>query len=155
VEYYTTYPKTPEKRAGNPNFRLDMRAPEGTPFGVTSLPVALSIMCNDTFCTIVVVQNVQVAHAHAITSVIFYQGRFRWRNFRLRLRTRSLPVAPPQMWLELCPYSTIVLQSNYKSCLDILFNFSLSRVRLFRQSITLNSLQRTTIQKIIDLWIIA
>jgi hypothetical protein len=57
------------------------------------------------------------------------------------------------LFCRLCPYSTIVLQSNYKSCLDILFNFSLSRVRLFRQSITLNSLQRTTIQKIIDLWI--
>ena len=27
VEYYTTYPKTPEKRAGNPNFRLRMRTP--------------------------------------------------------------------------------------------------------------------------------
>ena len=47
---------------------------KGTPFRVTSLPVALSIMCNDTFCTIVV-QNVPVAHA--ITSVIFHQGRFR------------------------------------------------------------------------------
>jgi hypothetical protein len=37
VEYYTTYPKTPEKRAGNPNFWLWMRAPKGIPFGVTWL----------------------------------------------------------------------------------------------------------------------
>ena len=40
VEYYTTYPKTPEKRVGDPNFWLG--APKGTPFGVTwltSLPV--------------------------------------------------------------------------------------------------------------------
>ena len=35
VEYYTTYPKTPEKRAANPNFWLRMHAPKGTPFGVT------------------------------------------------------------------------------------------------------------------------
>jgi hypothetical protein len=33
-EYYTTYPKTPEKRAGKPNFRLGMRAPFH-PFVVT------------------------------------------------------------------------------------------------------------------------
>jgi hypothetical protein len=30
MEYYTTYQKTSEKRAGNPNFRLRMRAPKGT-----------------------------------------------------------------------------------------------------------------------------
>ena len=35
LEYYTTYPKTPEKRAGNPNFWLCLCAPKGTPFGVT------------------------------------------------------------------------------------------------------------------------
>jgi hypothetical protein len=86
------------KKGGNPNFRLRMCAPEGTPFGVTSLPVALSVMRNDTFftATIVVVQNVPVVHAHAITSVTSVQGRFRSRRFRLRMRTRSLPVAPPQ-----------------------------------------------------------
>jgi hypothetical protein len=33
VEYYTTYPKTPEKRAVNPNFQLCISAPEGTPSG--------------------------------------------------------------------------------------------------------------------------
>ena len=170
--FYTTYPKTPEKRAGNPNFWLRMHAPKGTPFGVTwptslavkrptradiaqlqfahartqgnpfgvtwlsvtsgshgtcttlcisivrkkrgkmkkgrkipnsgwecahpfgvtSLPVALSVMSNDTFCTIVM-QNVPVAHAHAITSVTSDQGR--WRYFRLHMHTPSLPVAPP------------------------------------------------------------
>ena len=86
------------KKGGNPNFRLRMCAPKGTPFGVTSLPVALSVMRNDTVCTttIVVVQNVPVVHAHVITSVISVQGRFRSRHFRLRMRTRSLPVAPPQ-----------------------------------------------------------
>jgi hypothetical protein len=95
------------KKGGTPNFRLCMCAPEGTSFGVTSLPVALSVMRNDTFCTttIVVVQNVPVVHAHTITSVTSSQGRFRSRHFRLR--TRSLPVAPPQqIWLELCPYTT-------------------------------------------------
>jgi hypothetical protein len=50
---------------------------------------------------------VPVVHAHAITSVTSDQGRFRSRHFQLRMRTRSLPVAPPQqIWLELCPYTT-------------------------------------------------
>ena len=35
VDYYTTYPKTPQKRTGNPNFPFRMRAPNGIPFGVT------------------------------------------------------------------------------------------------------------------------
>jgi hypothetical protein len=50
----------------------------GNPFGVTSLPVALSVMRNDTSCTatIVVVQNVPVVHAHAITSVTYRIIRF-------------------------------------------------------------------------------
>ena len=39
----------------------------GNPFGVTSFPVALSVMGNGT-TTIVVVQNVPVAHANEITS---------------------------------------------------------------------------------------
>jgi hypothetical protein len=86
------------KKGGNPYFRLRLCAPEGTPLGVTSIPVALSVMRNDTFCTttIVVVQNVPVVHAQLITSVTSVQGRFRSRHFRLRMRTRSLPVAPPQ-----------------------------------------------------------
>jgi hypothetical protein len=33
VEYYTTYPKTPEKGEVNPNFQLCISAPEGTPSG--------------------------------------------------------------------------------------------------------------------------
>ena len=45
------------------------------------IPVALSVMRNDTFgtTTIVVVQNVPIAHAHAITSA---QGHFRSCDFR-------------------------------------------------------------------------
>jgi len=50
VEYYTTYPKTPEKKAGNP---VEHARTRGNPFGDTSLPVALSVMRNDTFCTTV------------------------------------------------------------------------------------------------------
>jgi hypothetical protein len=43
--YLFPHPKTPEKTAGNPNFRLRTR---GTPSGVTSLPIALSVMRNGT-----------------------------------------------------------------------------------------------------------
>jgi hypothetical protein len=65
-------------------------------------PVALSVMCNDTFCTItiVVVQNVPVAHAHNILPWLpvldrAASGYFWWHHFRLEMCTRSLPVAPP------------------------------------------------------------
>jgi heme/copper-type cytochrome/quinol oxidase subunit 1 len=74
----------------------------GNPFGVMSHPVALSVMCNDTFCTItiVVVQNVPVAHAHNILPWLpvldrAASGYFWWHHFRLEMCTRSLPVAPP------------------------------------------------------------
>ena len=62
VEYYTIYPKTPQKRAGNPNFRLHMRAPKGTPTGNGDVN-----------------SGCQCARDH----------------FRLRMHTRSHPVAPP------------------------------------------------------------
>ena len=35
-------------------------------------------------------------------------GQGRWRHFRLRMRTRSLKVAPPQIRLELSPYTTCI-----------------------------------------------
>ena len=59
--------KSPEKRkrATNtpaPNFWLRMRAPEGKPSGSRHFRSPYRS------CTLVVVQNVSVAHAHAITS---------------------------------------------------------------------------------------
>ena len=62
---------------------------------VTSFPIKTPAMTHlyyyyssSTKCTVV--------HAHAITSVTSDQGRFRSRHFQLRMRTWSLPVAPPQ-----------------------------------------------------------
>ena len=63
-------------------FRLRMRTSNGTPFGVTWLPVALSVMRNDTCCITTLVKTREtVAHVHAITPA---QGRFWARDFRSR-----------------------------------------------------------------------
>ena len=51
----------------NPLLPVVHACTRGNTFGVTSLPVGLSVMHNGTTTT-VVVQNVPVVHAHAITS---------------------------------------------------------------------------------------
>ena len=98
VEYYTTYPKTPEKRGET---RLCMHAPKGTPSGSRDPRSRVP-----TFCITNIVRKKEknvweiraCARDHFVTSG---QGCFRWRRFRLRMYTRSLPVAPPsQMWLS-------------------------------------------------------
>ena len=59
--------KHPKKSGRKPQLLVVHACNRGNPFRVTSLPVALSVMHNGT-TTIVVVQNVAVAHVHTITS---------------------------------------------------------------------------------------
>ena len=69
------------------NFWLRMRAPfQGTPFGVKSLPVAMSVMRNGTFCTTLVRKNL-AGNGCACVHDHFRDFRFRsrdfwWRHFR-------------------------------------------------------------------------
>ena len=103
VEYYTTYPKTPEKTGGS---RVAHARTQWSPFVVTwQLVTCTNILCY--YYSMKGNTRGKSAHAHAITSVTSDQSRFRWRHFRLCMCTRSLPVAPPpQMWLCPYPYTT-------------------------------------------------
>ena len=89
------------------NFRLRMRAPhphKGTRFGVTwrlmtshpSVAMLLPIMRNGTFCTTTIVSKKR-------------GNRLRMRTFPvmwLPVPVASLPIAPPQIQLWLCWYTT-------------------------------------------------
>ena len=65
------------------NFRLCMRTPKGTPFGVT-LDMVLYYCI--TFCTTTMLLQMRemIAHAQAITSMTSGSGLFRWRHFQSR-----------------------------------------------------------------------
>jgi hypothetical protein len=71
------------KKGGNPQLAGAYPRIRGNPFGVTSLPVALSVM--RTFCITTIVQNVQVVHVNAITATEI-KARNPPSNFRLRMR---------------------------------------------------------------------
>ena len=64
-----------------------------------SLPVALSVMRNDTFCTTTIVRK---NRGKALPGM--RRTYFRWRHFKHA--QWSDPLDPPQMWLELSTYTT-------------------------------------------------
>jgi hypothetical protein len=94
---------------------------------ITSLPVAMSVMRNDTFCTTTILRKKRGNRLYMrmwslpwrhFRSRDYRSHDFRWRHFRSwSLPVMSLPVAPlfapPEIWLSVLIYYFCSTQTHY------------------------------------------